>query len=124
MSPAFTTASRWLLAVVVVIGAIMALRPLAVGVGPENWFPGADKLFHLGFCALLWCLAVRARITSAGWLGLGLLLFGIGLELAQGAFTASRSASVADVLADGAGLLLGAAITRLGLHGQPKEDRR
>lgn len=124
MSPTRATVSRCLLAALMAAGFLLALRPLAPGAGPENWFAGADKLFHLGFCTVLWCLAVRSRISSTGRLGLGLLLFGIAIELAQGMFSASRSASVADVLADGAGLLLGAAITRPNLRGQPEEDRR
>ena len=42
------------------------------------------------------------------WLaGLGLVLLGIGLELAQGAFTTTRMADPADALANAAGVALG-----------------
>jgi VanZ family protein len=118
------TLSRGLLAAVALLGLALSLRPLAPGAGPENWFAGADKLFHLVFFTLLWCLAQRARLGGGWRLGLGLLLFGAMMELAQGALTVSRSASWADLLADGVGLLLGAALTRWTLVGQPKEDGR
>ncbi len=106
-----------------VTGLTLALRPLGTGVWPENWFNGADKLLHLAFFTLLWCCGDRARLTPAWLLGLGLLLFGVGIELAQGFFTTTRDASSADVLADGAGLLLGAVLTRWASWRQPQEDR-
>lgn len=107
-----------------VAGLIGALRPLAAHAGPENWFLGADKLLHLSYFALLWCVAVRTRMARAGWLALGLIGFGVGIELAQGWLTATRSASVADILADSAGLLLGAGLTRAASSRQPEEHRR
>jgi VanZ family protein len=64
-----------------------------------------------------------------GWrLGLGLLLYGGGMELAQALFSAGRGAELKDVVADGIGLLLGAALTRWaarrgGSAGQPQEHR-
>jgi hypothetical protein len=95
-----------------VAGPLVALRPLMPGSGPENWFQGADKLFHLSYFALLWCLGARARLTSNAWLGASLLLFGAGIELGQGALTATRSGSFGDVLSDAAGLLVGTSVTR------------
>lgn len=115
---------RGLLAALLVAGLAMSLRPLAPGAGPENWFAGADKLLHVGYFVLLWWLGVYARLVSPWMLGLGLLLFGVGIEAAQGAFTATRSASFTDVLADAAGLLLGAALTRAVSARQPQEDCR
>lgn len=99
----------------------MALRPLLPGAGPENWFPGADKLCHMTFFALLWNLGVRARLAPAWLLALGLLLFGVGIEVAQSVFTTTRSASFTDVLADAAGLLLGAALLRAISVRQPEK---
>lgn len=129
MTPPATPAWRWLLAALLVFGLAWALRPLAPDEGPENWFPTADKLFHLGFFGLLWWLALRAGVRPHWPLGLALLLYGAGMEVAQGLLTTSRSASLADVAADGAGVLLGAALTRWSVRrqasaGQPEEHRR
>lgn len=124
-----TTRWRWLLAVLLLAGLAFALRPLAPHEGPENWFANADKLHHLWFFALLWWLALRAGLPRGWPLGLALLVYGAGMELAQGLLTTSRSASLIDVLADGAGVLLGAALSRWksqrgGSSGQPQEHRR
>jgi hypothetical protein len=40
---------------------------------------------------------------------IGLVLLGVGIELAQGMFTIDRSADPLDALADGVGVLLGLA---------------
>lgn len=120
---------RWLLAATLVVGLALALRPLAAGEGPENWFPVADKLHHLGFFALLWWLALRAG-AQRGWrLGLALMLYGVGMELAQALLTATRGASFFDLLADSAGLLTGDMLTRWWARrsssgGQPQEHGR
>lgn len=120
---------RWVLAVLLLAGLALALRPLAPHEGPENWFPNADKLHHLWFFALLWWLALRAGLPRGWRLGLALLVYGAGVEVAQGLFTTSRSASFIDVFADGAGVLLGAVLSHLksqhaGSSGQPQEHRR
>ena len=114
---------RYLLAVALVLGVALALRPLVPGQGPENWFPGADKVHHLWFFAALWCLASLGRITPVALRSLGLVGFGIGLELAQGLFTDTRGMSVADLLADAAGLALGALVLRWTSGRQPEEHR-
>lgn len=124
MSLRTAAVSRGLLAALLLVGLALSLRPLAPGAGPENWFLGADKLFHAAFFAALWCLGVRARLAKAGWLAAALLLFGAGMELAQGAFSVSRSASIADLAADAVGLLMGVALTRWTLLGQPEENGR
>ncbi len=54
---------------------------------------------------------------------MGLLLVGIGLELAQGLFTQTRDMSFSDVLADAAGLVVGAFLTRCASRRQPQEHR-
>ena len=119
---------RWILASVMTAGLAFALRPLAPSEGPENWFPHADKMFHLLFFALLWWMGQRARLGSAGRLALGLMAFAVGIELAQALFTATRSASPTDVAADGLGLLAGAWLNRrleaVTLGRQPEEDGR
>lgn len=114
---------RGLLALALVLGATLALRPLEPGQGPENWFPGADKLHHLWFFAALWCLGSLGRVTPLALRAAGLVTFGIGLEVAQGLFTQTRGMSVADVLADVAGLVLGALLMRWTSARQPQEHR-
>ena len=122
-------AQRWLLAMFLVAGLAMALRPLGPSEGPENWFPHSDKLVHLSFFALAWWLGVKAGLRPGWRLGLGLLLYGGSMELAQAAFTTGRGAELKDLMADGLGVLLGAALTSWAARrrdrsaGQPQEHR-
>ena len=124
-----TVALRWLLAMLLAVGLVMALRPLAPHASPETWFRHSDKLVHITFFAIAWWLGVQAG-AHPGWrLGLGLLTYGGVMELAQAVLTSGRGASLSDVAADGVGLLLGAALTwwsaRRGRSaGQPQEHRR
>lgn len=117
---------RALAAVLLLAGLAWSLRPLAPNEGPENWFPNADKLHHLWFFAVLWWLGLRSGLLRGWTLGLVLFFYGVGIELAQG-LTVTRSASVDDVVADMAGVLLGVALTRRLLmrrpasNGQPEE---
>lgn len=117
---------RWVLAAVMVAGLAIALRPLNEH-SPENWFPQSDKLAHLGFFALLWWLGRRSRLASPAGLAIGFLAFAVGIEVAQALSTTGRAASVADVVADAAGLLLGVWITRrleaAESAGEPEKDR-
>lgn len=114
---------RGLLVAALLLGLTLALRPLAPGQGPENWFAGADKLHHVWFFAALWCLASLGRISPVALRAVGLLSFGVGLELAQGMFTQTRGMSVGDVLADAAGLVVGAFLIRWTSSRQPQEHR-
>jgi VanZ family protein len=92
--------------VALLIGGIAwAMRPLAQGQGPENWFPSADKVHHLWWFAFLFGLGWRAHLRPMWALALGLFAYGVGMELLQG-LTPSRSASLTDVLADSAGIAL------------------
>jgi VanZ like family len=97
---------RLLLLGVMAIGIAWAVRPLAVGQGPENWFPSADKVHHLWFFALLFWIGHRAAVRPAWALALGLLAYGLSMEFAQ-SLTPSRSASLLDVVADAVGIALG-----------------
>lgn len=120
-----TAVWRALAAALLLAGLAWSLRPLAPNEGPENWFPHADKLHHLWFFAVLWWLGLRTRLLPGWALGLVLFFYGVGIELAQG-LTVTRSASVDDVVADMAGVLLGVALTwrltrRPASSGQPKE---
>lgn len=115
------TASRCVLVAVIVAGLVLMLRPLPPGSWTEDWFDGADKVFHMVFFALLWLPGVQARLASDRVLAVGLLLFGAGIELSQAWFTTTRSASWGDWFADAAGLLLGVALVRWVLRGQPEK---
>ena len=73
--------------------------------------PGSDKLEHFGGYALLAAAAVQ---LFAGWralsrAALGLVALGVVLEIAQGAFTATRQMDAFDALANTCGVLLGMA---------------
>ena len=98
---------RALLAASRVVALAFALRPLAPGQNPENWFPYSDKLLHVGFFAALWWLARRADFAHGLALALVLLAFGVAIEAAQAGLTLTREASALDVLADVAGIALG-----------------
>ena len=81
---------------------------------PDVAFPGADKLQHAvgyaamsGYAVMLFATR-RARWTAAA----GLVAFGIGIELAQGALTADRSPELADVIANAAGIAAGLLVAR------------
>lgn len=123
------TARRWraLLIVLMVSALLFAVRPLTSRYEPETLFPGSDKLVHVGFFALLWFVG-RGAGFAAGWrLAMALFGYGTGIEVAQALAPTMRSASLQDVAADSAGILLawvlGQALARR-TAGQPQEDRR
>lgn len=96
---------RALFVLVVVLLLRLALQD-HLEVRPD-WFPQADKLRHALAFALLWLLGWKAQWGSVRHLALGLLALGVGIEVAQWAFTLTREASLGDVLADGVGMALG-----------------
>ena len=70
--------------------------------------PGFDKLEHaLAFFALAASAVQLYRVRALWAVAAGLLALGIAIELAQHAFTATRSMDPRDVLADGVGIALG-----------------
>lgn len=82
---------------------VLALQPQ--GSGPPL-LPHIDKLAHAGAFAVLALVGARAGLRL--WLlALLLLTYGVGIEVAQGLFTTTREASLADLLADAAGIALG-----------------
>ncbi len=87
--------------------AIASLQPT----GGMQSIPHADKLLHLIAYGGL------AGLIGLGWWRMPLLrvvliavLFGVGVEIAQGLFTAGRTPSVADGIANTLGALLAAAV--------------
>ena len=74
--------------------------------------PGGDKLEHLVGYALLSSAAVqlfcgRRALARAA---IGLVALGVALEIAQGAFTATRQMDAMDALANTGGVVLGMAM--------------
>jgi VanZ family protein len=80
-------------------------------------FAFADKLEHAaGFAWLaLWFFQIVSRSRSFALAGV-LLLLGVAIEVAQ-SFTVTRTSELADLAADGAGILLGALLARTRLGG-------
>jgi VanZ family protein len=107
-------AARIVLAVSVVVITDLALQP-----GPDlpGSLLGSDKVEHaVAFLAL----AVLCRLSwprLSAWLVAPLLLtYGFGIEVAQASLTTGRTASLADLAADAAGLLAGLILVRLFRH--------
>ncbi|HYE01533.1 MAG TPA: VanZ family protein [Alphaproteobacteria bacterium] len=96
-------------AALVIATAAIAAASLTPSLAPPGEF-GIDKLLHaLGFAglAVLATAAFRGRGTHLFAYAL-LLAVGAGIEVAQ-SWVPGRQGSLLDLLADGAGLLLGAA---------------
>jgi VanZ family protein len=93
----------WLLILGITVGSLAHLPATGVQV------PQGDKVQHLlGYGALsFWfCQLYPGRRDRWIWL-LGLFVFGVSMEVAQGTLTAYRSADPQDVIANSTGLLLG-----------------
>ncbi len=103
LSPCNRAGARLLLALALFVATWLMLAPGGEGPG----LPINDKVAHL------LTFAVLALLTHASWperdfdgrLGLPLLAYGIAIECIQ-YFVPGRFFSVADILADGAGILL------------------
>lgn len=97
----------WVLAIIaVVVGSLSAPVMIPLGV---DW---ADKIQHFAAYGFLAALAVqlfqsRAALCLAG---LALAMLGVGLEFAQGAFTADRMQDGWDALANTVGVIAGLAV--------------
>ncbi len=86
---------------------MLSLAPLDVPLPSTGW----DKSNHLLGFSTLAVLGWQAFPSRRGVVLAGLLLYGGLIEVLQ-SFTAYRSAEWGDLLADGIGLLLGAALAR------------
>ncbi len=122
------TTARWraCLLIVMVAGVLFAMRPLTSRLDPETLFAHSDKIAHVLYFALLWLLARRGGFAARWPLALGLLSYGVGIEVAQQLGPARRSASLADIAADALGIAFGWWLARRFplLAGQPQEHRR
>lgn len=104
----------WLQTAALVVLCLLPLREL-----PGSAIPWSDKLYHgAAFAGLMWWFAVAT--PRAGWprAALGLTLLGIAIEFAQG-FVPFRAPSLADGVADFAGVLVGTLAARLTPPGLP-----
>jgi len=98
----------WALMIATVIaGSLLPAREL-----PPMPFDGFDKFQHLFGYAVLSAYAsmLFARMRAQALAAAGLVVLGIGLELAQAALTASRQADPADALVNALGVLAGLAV--------------
>ena len=93
----------------------MMLVVVAVCLGPPPRIPdlpeNGDKAEHFLTYVVLSMAAVQLFATrrALAWAGLGLVMLGIAIEFAQGAFTVDRSADPFDALANTLGVLAGLA---------------
>jgi len=98
----------WALMIATVIaGSLLPAREL-----PPMPFDGFDKFQHLFGYAVLSAYAsmLFARMRAQALAAAGLVVLGIGLELAQAALTASRQADPSDALVNALGVLAGLAV--------------
>jgi VanZ family protein len=91
----------------VVAGSLLPAREL-----PPVPFDGFDKFQHLFGYAVLSAYAAMlfARMRAQAMAAAGLVLLGIGLEVAQALLTASRQADIADAMVNTLGVLGGLSI--------------
>ena len=100
---------RIVLAVALFIGWVMAMAP---STGAPARFAYEDKVQHaLAFLAYT-LVASRCRLGPMWLWALGLLGFGVAIEIGQ-SFTPDRQASLADALADALGIALGLAVLKM-----------
>jgi hypothetical protein len=104
----------WLaLGMVIVLAVIVS--SLVPGGLPAR-FPGNDKLGHAGayLVLMVWFAGLQPRHTWR-WVALSLLGMGLVLEVAQGLMHMHRMAEPGDVIANAAGIGLGAMAAARGL---------
>ena len=101
--------SRGVFAVTVLVSlAVLFAPPSGVPVSP----PGVDKLIHFALFAVLagtgrWAGIRRGVLTTV------LIVYAAGSELVQGTALVGRDASVADLVADSAGVVVGMLLWQL-----------
>lgn len=105
MTPTVRRGARWALACALALATWAALRP---GIGAE-WPAGLDKVLHLAAYAALYGLGTLAAIRPAWGLAGGLFCHGLIIEGLQ-SLVPGRMSSLGDLLADAAGLGVGALI--------------
>jgi len=105
---------RWRLLAATALGAVLAVSLLPVPELPLRPPEATDKLVHVAmYAALTWCHVKAYPRCNQLVLGASLIGYGALIEVAQG-YSASRTTEFGDALANGAGVLIMAAI--LALH--------
>lgn len=109
--PALVSRPAWrvVFGVAVLVTLVLMLVPIQAAAGGV---PHTDKVAHVLVFAVLGWMALVAWPHRLLVIALGLGLYGPLIEMLQ-ALTPSRSASVADAVADWVGLALGLALARL-----------
>ena len=101
--------ARGVFAVAVLVSlAVLFAPPSDVPASP----PGVDKVVHFSLFAVL-ALTGRWAGVRRGVLAVLLVVYAAGSEVLQGTDLVSRDASVADLLADSAGVLAGLLLWQL-----------
>ena len=96
----FAKAAFWVSVALVLWGTLNTSSDL------PDWLPYQDKLMHAGAFATLTGTALIGYPTRLPAIILGLLIFGVGIEIVQTAVP-GRSAEFADFLADLLGMIIG-----------------
>ena len=80
---------------------------------PTPSIEGIDKLQHfIGYAVLsAWAVMLFARMRAQALAALGVIAFGIAIEVAQGVMTTDRSADSADAMANALGALAGLSLS-------------
>jgi len=114
---------RWRLAGLVLLLLVLAATMMpAVWLWPQRrefvaWFINADKWLHaITFVFLAVWFSGQYRRESYWRVGLGLIFFGVLIEICQRMVT-YRSSEWYDIVADAAGILVGLALATAGLGG-------
>ena len=118
ISPSFVPPLFWL-----IISTFLLTMP-GTAFPKENWLEKIwfDKWVHIGLFAImviLWCWAML-KIYSDGarlrtlfiWIGLAVLLYGIGMEFVQRYLINNRSFDGGDIVADAVGCAFGVFFSR------------
>lgn len=103
----------WLVAWVAMVLAVVVLSLIPPPPMPAVVFRGIDKVEHvLGYFVLSsTATALFARMPTRARIAAALVAMGIGLEIAQGTMTSTRTPDLSDALANTIGVLLGLACT-------------
>lgn len=98
------TLIRSIFAITLVVIFVLAMIPMAVVPEVVAW---QDKLHHTAAFAVLMLLGIASWPGRNKSVAIGLLAYGVMIELCQYAFTVNRVAETADVVADSFGILAG-----------------
>lgn len=103
----------WLALWGLMVLAVVVLSLIPPPPMPAVAFRGIDKVEHvLGYLALsAMATALFARMPTRARIAAALMAMGVGLEIAQGTMTATRTPDVLDALANSLGVLLGLVCT-------------